>query len=346
MWQVITKTPQQNTPQSAHENSFVTADWKVITASQQEWFSESFPVWPGQLLPVSEIDQLVEALGNLGKVKTDACHSSSTSMVSHSTKRPVAPTSSSIPSEQVLPVKSSGEKEKSDVNRIINELALPRQAGAPEPSPLSPEVRAQLLKLRATIMVEAEQRQLRSVLICGAAPEVSAQPMAADLSRLIAEYERLKIAYIEVVETDTSAPGNKVLPAGYTFRIRRTRTQNLYEIASSLGAVRLEDWLKNWTPSVVLTELEKMFDLVLMYAPAVTSNPEVALLAGAVDGVILVATENVTSFASLGEAHNRLCTAQAKVLGVTLNKAPSIPSTLSVVKSRMRGLMNFIAVIK
>lgn len=344
MWQVITNKSSQKTPHTARENGFVAGAWEVVTAPQQQAISKNLPVRQQRILPVAEIDELVDALESLGDFKFEARSSSLASMVPH--KKTVALVDPSISSNQILPTKNSDIAQDSVTRRVINELAIPRQADAPEPSPLSPEVREQLLKLRATIMVEAEQRQLRSILICGAAPEVSAQPMVADLSRLLSEYERLKIAYIEVTGTNTSVPRNKVLPSDYTFRIRRTRMQNLYEITSSQGAIRLDDWLKNWTPSVVLGELKKMFDLVLICAPAVTSNPEVALLAGAVDGVILVATENVTSFASLGEAQQRLHTAQANVLGVTLNKAPAISSSLSVVKSRMRGLMNFIAVIK
>ena len=346
MWQVTTSKSHQKTSLPVRENGFVSGAWEVITAPQQQWFSGNLFAQQEQILPVSEIDELVEALGKFGNLKPEANHLSPVSTISPSIKETVNPVNYSISSNQTAQTKSSGQNGVSAASRIINELAIPRQANIPESSPLLPEVREQLLKLRATIMVEAAQRQLRSVLICGATPEVSVRAMVADLSRLMAEYAHLKIAYIEVVEADFTSPRNKVLPQGYTFRIRRTRTQNLYEIASSQGAIKLDDWLKNWTPSVVLSELKKMFDLVLICTPAVTSNPEVALLAGAVDGVVLVATENVTSFAGLGEAQQRLRTAQANVLGVTLNQAPSTPSPFSVVKSRMRGLMNFIAVIK
>jgi hypothetical protein len=346
MWQVTTNKSHQKTSLPVRENGFVTGEWEVITTPQQQWFRGNLRDKQEQVLPISEIDELVEALGKFGNLKPEVNHSSPASTISPSIKETVNPVNYAIPSGRTAQMKSSDQNGVSAASRIINELAIPRRANVPESSPLLPEVREQLLKLRATIMVEAAQRQLRSVLICGATPEVSVRAMVADLSRLMAEYAHLKIAYIEVVEADFTSPRNKVLPQGYTFRIRRTRAQNLYEIASSQGAIRLDDWLKNWTPSVVLSELEKMFDLVLMCAPAVTSNPEVALLAGAVDGVVLVATENVTSFAGLGEAQQRLRTAQANVLGVTLNQAPSTPSPFSVVKSRMRGLMNFIAVIK
>jgi hypothetical protein len=344
MWQVTTDKSIQKAPPLASKNGFVSGDWEVITTAhprpQQLDIKANLTIRPTQTLPISEIDELVEVLGNL---RPEVIHRSSpTYMVSQAIPEAVSTTFA----EHVLPTKKADRVESSVASRVINELAIPRQADAPEPPPLSAETREQLLKLRATIMVEAEQRKMRSVLICGAAPEVSTQSIAADLSRLLAEYKRLKIAFIEVAGGGSTLPRNKVLSPEYTFRIRRTRTRNLYEIASSQGVVKLEDWLKNWTPSVVLGELEKMFDLVLICAPAVTSNPEVALLAGAVDGVILVATENVTSFASLGEAQHRLRNAEANVLGVTLTKAASIRSPLSVVKSRMRGLMNFIAVIK
>ena len=85
-----------------------------------------------------------------------------------------------------------------------------------------------------------------------------------------------------------------------------------------------------------MQEMRKVFDLVVIQAPSITTNPDVALLAAAVDGVILVATENVTPYASMEAATKRLRAAKARILGVTLNPEAVPPSSFSGVKTRMR----------
>jgi hypothetical protein len=225
-------------------------------------------------------------------------------------------------------------------DEAVNPLETPRPANAPEPARLPRDVRESLLKLRATIMLAAELQGLRTVLLCGAEPADGTTHVAATLSQLLSEYERLKVAYIEVSEEPPDPMlRRKILPIGYTFQIRRTRKANLYEIASSLGTVRLEDWLRWWNPAVVLQEMNKMFDLVVIHAPAITTNPEVALLAAAADGVILVATENVTSYASIDAAHKRLRAANARILGVTMQQEPAAPSVTTRVREFIAAMV-------
>lgn len=225
-------------------------------------------------------------------------------------------------------------------NDCFHLLEIPRAANAPAEPTLAPAVREQLLKLRTTILLAAEQRQLRSVLLCSADPLSSVTTLAAQLSQLLAEYERLQIAFLDVVEdVPETALRKKVLPVGYTFQLRHTRRANLCEIASSLGTVRLTDWLKWWRPKLVLQEMRRRFDLVVISAPAITQHPDVALLASAVDGVILTALENVTTQAQLAAAQQQLTAAQAHILGITLEQAPPAPSALAAVKARVREMM-------
>ncbi len=285
--------------------------WQVVTSAQPfALFAESERGLFG-----SEIDDLLAALAALQPMAQPMA-------------QPVP-----LPARQphhLLPFKAKNGKGKTAhlarAGEVISTLEIPRKANAPAAPHLSRDVREPLLKLRATIMLAAELQGLRSVLLCGAEPADGATNIAAPLSQLLAEYDRLKIAYIEVNE-ETPDPRRKVLPVGYTFQIRRTRKSNLYEIASSLGAVRLDDWLRWWNPTVVLQEMNKRFDLVVIHAPAITTNPDVALLAAAVDGVILVATENVTSYASIDAANKRLRAAKAHIIGVTMNQEPVAPAT-------------------
>ncbi len=246
--------------------------------------------------------------------------------------------------QKLLPLKArngAGKAAKlARPDEATSPLEAPRPTNAPEPVRMPRDLRESLLKLRATIMLAAELQGLRSVLLCGAEPADGTTQVAETLSQLLSEYERLKVAYIEVSEEPPDPLlRRKVLPIGYTFQIRRTRKANLYEIASSLGTVRLEDWLRWWNPTVVLQEMNKMFDLIVIHAPAITTNPEVALLAAAVDGVILIATENVTSYAGIDAAHKRLRAANARILGVTLQQEPVAPSVTTRVREFIAAIV-------
>lgn len=305
--------------------------WEVVTATHLQKRKPTLAALGASEPEVSksEIDDLITALTDLAPTN---------SMVQRTAKSVPAPMVASAPPRNLLYFsKHAGLPGQEE---IISTLEIPRDVLAPADPLLSPALREQLLKLRTTILLAVEQRKLRSVLICSAAPEDSAATVTANLSTLLAEYERLKVAYIEVVEEDLSvSTRRKVLPFGYTFHIRQTKTPNLSEIASSLGVVRLNDWLKWWSPTVVLEEMGKLFNVVLISAPCITTHADVALLAGAVDGVILTATQDKTTYASLKEAQRQLEAAQAHILGVTLSQAPPAASALAVVKSRVLDLI-------
>ncbi len=292
--------------------------WQVVTASQPfQTFADS-----DCGLFNSEIDDLLNALAALQAIPAPQ-------------------------PRQLLPCKTGQDGATvvaaARASEIISPVEVPRQVNAPKPASLSHEMREALLGLRATIMLAAEHDGLRSILLCGADAQASTT-IAAHLSQLLAEYERLKVACLEVSgEPAPSVLRHKVLPIGYTFQLRRTRQTNLYDIASSLGVVRLDDWLRWWNPGIVLQEMRKVFDLVVIQAPPISTNPEVALLAAAVDGVIVVATENVTPYASLEATTKRLSAAKARILGVTLTPAAAAPSSFSNVKTRMRELLNALA---
>ncbi len=297
--------------------------WQVITSSQPfQTFADS-----DRGLFSSEIDDLLNALAALQAIPAPQPRQ----LLPCKPKKGGATAVAAARASEVIG------------NEVISAVEMPRQVNAPKPASLSCEMREALLGLRATIMLAAEKDGLRSILLCGADAQASTT-IAVHLSQLLAEYERLKVACLEVsAEPAPSVARHKVLPIGYTFQLRRTRQTNLYEIASSLGVVRLDDWLRWWNPNIVLQEMRKVFDLVVIQAPPISTNPEVALLAAAVDGVIVVATENVTPYASLEATTKRLRAAQARILGVTLTPAAAAPSTFSNVKTRMRELLNALA---
>lgn len=309
--------------------------WQVVTVSPQNWFALSLKT--EARLPTSELDSLLEAVGNWQPYISVGRKPKENSLRNHQ------PGAAKLPDAALNYRQSSGHKSLKAAR--ISSREIPRQVNAPEDAPMSPVMREELLRLRAAVLLAAETQQLHSVLICGAEPQPGGSSIAASLSRLLAEYERLKVAYLEVIEEPLPVTGrHPMLPVGYTFQIRHTRTPNLYELASSLGAIRLDEWLRWWNPVAALREMKQMFDLVIIHAPSITTNPDVALLAGAVDGVILVATKNVTSYASIAEADKRLRAAQANILGVTLTQEPQAAPVFSTVRNRLRGLLNLTAV--
>lgn len=211
------------------------------------------------------------------------------------------------------------------VGSALSPEIIPRPALPPPEPPLPAPVQAELIRLRTTVMLAAQTKGHRAVMLCGAeaAETDNAEFIAVHLSRLLADSEWLKVAFIRV-GAETEVPPQRLTRFDYAFLIRRTRRANLYEVTSTRGQVTLADWLRCWEPAQVIRELKRKFDLIVIAAPPVTSVPEVALLAEAVDGVILAATENITSYADIEQSGQILSTAQTSVLGVTLAPPPAL----------------------
>lgn len=315
--------------------------WQVVTAQPSQWSSAHLAA--EREFPASEIDDLLEALGKLMPQNRRQLFPVQTRKANGQAPALAPPVKKQAAPNTVHPISAtiSPRNVACVPGEVLNSFAMPRNVQtAPQPL-LSSELRAQLNELRATILLAAKSQKLRTVLLCGADANDHARHLTVNLSQLLAEYERLKIAFIEVMPANNAHQG--AVPRAqidYTLQIRRTRQTNLFEIASSRGAVQINDWLQNWEPQIVLGEMQKMFDLVLISTPAITACPDVALLAAAADGVVLVTTENVTPYASIEAAQQRLQSAQAKILGAVMHKQSAAPSTLAIVKSQVRELLN------
>lgn len=315
--------------------------WQVVTASPRSQ-SDGFICKETPILP-TELDDLITALSEWKPITFPTRLPSARATGTRSNSSHHVPKVKQFKSqtESAIYLKNNGAVLK---ERVVSTLEIPHSTSKLDASTMPPELREQLLKLRTTILLAAEQENLRSVLLCEADENGTASELAVYLSQMLAEYARLKIAYISVGEDrGGNVPGRKRLPMGYTFQIRNTNQPNRYEIASSLGVVRLEDWLQWWKPSVVLREMQKVFDVVVISTPPISTHPDVALLAGAVDGVILIATQNVTPYAQLEQATQALQQAQAKILGVTLRQPPPTTSIVSAVVSRIRAMFERLA---
>ena len=202
-------------------------------------------------------------------------------------------------------------------------VIVPKAAAITPPS-TPREVREELLELRAEVFHLARTKGLQTLMICGVESGVGTSFVAGQLSRLLAEFIRLKIAFLTVIpnrEKKISRFGRRTeLQPQIHFLLRRTELPNLAEIASSNGNISLSEFLGSCETSEVIRQMKEEFDLIVIDAPAIDSFSETALLAALMDGVVLVAEPHVTPLRRLDRAYNRLDKAHANVLGMVFNR--------------------------
>jgi Mrp family chromosome partitioning ATPase len=199
---------------------------------------------------------------------------------------------------------------------------VPRAAVAAA-QPLPHEVREELLELRTEVMHAARTRRLQTLMLCGVEAGAGTSFVAHQLSRLLAEYAPLKVAFLTLVsgqEKKPKRPPQAAAPPRLQFLLRRTELPNLTEIASANGTISLTELLCHCSTPEVLRQIKAEFDLLVIDAPAIALYGEAALLAALMDGVILVAEPHVTPLRRMDRAERRLQKARAHVLGMVLNR--------------------------
>ena len=233
-----------------------------------------------------------------------------------------------LPSNEV----SKRHLEVQPVVTVAQESTLPVESFAPviprsaasTSQPLPDEAREELLELRSEVMQVARTRGLQTLMVCGVESGVGTSFVAGQLSRLLAEFVRMKIALLTITpgrEKKLSRFGRRTeLSTQLQFLLRRTELSNLTEIASSNGTILLTELLGSCNTSEVLRQMKQEFDLIVIDAPAIATYRESALLATLMDGVILVAEPHVTPLRRLDSAHRRLHKAEANILGMVFNR--------------------------
>ncbi len=96
---------------------------------------------------------------------------------------------------------------------------------------------------------------------------------------------------------------------------------NLCLMASGVLPPNPAELLAGKQLEILFEELNKLFDVVIVDTPPVNVVADALSICPFVDGVILVATDNKTSYNELQAAVNQLKIADAKILGAVLNKA-------------------------
>lgn len=189
--------------------------------------------------------------------------------------------------------------------------------------PLPQEVQEELLELRTEVMHAVHTQHLQTLMICGVEPGAGTSFVARELTRLLAEYAQMKVAFLTLMprrEEKVNRLTRRGTPTPLQFLLRRTELPNLVEIASARGAITLNELLCNCSTAEVLDQMKTEFDLIVMDTPAIAMHGEAALLAALADGVILVAEPHSTPLRRMDRAHRRLHKARAKVLGMVFNR--------------------------
>jgi Mrp family chromosome partitioning ATPase len=199
---------------------------------------------------------------------------------------------------------------------------VPKTAATTAP-PLPHNVQEELLELRTEVMQAVHTEHLQTLMICGVEPGAGTSFVAKELTRLLAEYAQMRVAFLTLLPC-RDEPVNRLArrgrPTPLQFLLRRTELPNLVEIASARGAITLTELLCHCSTAEVLGQMKAEFDLIVMDAPAIARHGEAALLAALADGVILVAEPHVTPLRRMDRAHRRLHKARAKVLGMVFNR--------------------------
>lgn len=97
--------------------------------------------------------------------------------------------------------------------------------------------------------------------------------------------------------------------------------ENLYIMPSGVLPPNPSELLAGKRMEVLFEELDKKFDVVIIDTPPVNVVADVISICPFADGVTMVATDNKTTYNELQDAVKALKVADAKILGVVLNKA-------------------------
>ncbi len=96
---------------------------------------------------------------------------------------------------------------------------------------------------------------------------------------------------------------------------------NLYLLASGVLPPNPAELLAGKQVDVLFEKLDSTFDVVIIDSPPVNVVADALSLCRFADGVTLVATDNKTSYTEVQDAVKQLKFANAKILGIVLNRA-------------------------
>lgn len=96
---------------------------------------------------------------------------------------------------------------------------------------------------------------------------------------------------------------------------------NMYLITSGILPPNPSELLSGKYADMLFEKLETMFDVIIIDTPPVTVVSDALALCKRVDGVLVVAANNRTTYPEVQEAIKNLKFAEAKILGIVYNRA-------------------------
>jgi len=198
-----------------------------------------------------------------------------------------------------------------------------------------------LRTLRSALMLITSNRPLRSVMVTSATPGEGKSTAAAHLAvtcaqagqRVLLIDANLRRPILHDMFGIGNGPGLSEILKGersYAEGIFGTREQGVFLMPAGRVSRRAADLIGVGLP-IILAKVSRVFDLVIVDAPAVLGASESLPMAGAADGALLLTKAGVTTEQAVAEAMSNLSRAHANVLGLVMNqvenlKAPAIES--------------------
>jgi capsular exopolysaccharide synthesis family protein len=123
------------------------------------------------------------------------------------------------------------------------------------------------------------------------------------------------------VESFTFDPGAGQTESGRAVAdvVRPTKIRGLWVLPCGALPTNASNLLSGVRMRVLLQELAKNFDLVILDTPPVLATADAGILASLADGVLLVVRAGQTDKVAAKRAHQQLVNVKARVVGTVLN---------------------------
>jgi capsular exopolysaccharide synthesis family protein len=195
-------------------------------------------------------------------------------------------------------------------------------------------------RLRVAILARARDLSLKTLLVTSAEPKVGTSTIVSNLARAIAQTGRRVV----VVDADMRRPtlhtifgvSNEVglgsalgQAVGLDEAVQSSTIPEVYILPSGSLPANPAELLGSSQMQDVLRQLAQQYDLVLIDTPALGAAADAEELALAVDGVILVVRRAHSQEETVRKACRQLATLKAKLIGVIVNRADQVPTTIS-----------------
>jgi capsular exopolysaccharide synthesis family protein len=229
-------------------------------------------------------------------------------------------------------------KEAEDVRRYLNLSVL---GAVPRFKALGPNlisdqgqrsVAAEAYRmLRANLAFASVDQPVKTLLVTAAGQGEGKTTTTANLGIAMAQEGR-KVLLVDtdlrrpalhhLFELDNSRGVTNVLLGAATLAemVQATQIENLWILTSGPLPPNPAELLNSASMRELLAELKEEWDVVLCDSPPTMMAADAPILASLLDGVVLVVEQHKTSRHIIAEAVNVLRSAQARLLGVALNK--------------------------